>query len=107
MAKVYLLCFHKPLGNPQTHTAKHYLGYTSSGIQRRLEEHKNGNGAAITRALVELNIGFDLVRTWNGNRALERLLKAHHNPSLFCPRCNPRAMRRGVRPGSRKAKDTK
>jgi hypothetical protein len=44
--------------------------------------------------VVAAGIGFQLVRTWEGDRTLERTLKNRHNaPARLCPLC--RAERRG------------
>jgi putative endonuclease len=94
MSYVYLLCFGQPIGNPNSRhgQATHYLGFTSKSLKQRLEQHRSGAGARITRAAV-LDYGRELklVRHWrNGTRTLERELKRRHNPKHYCPYCNNR-----------------
>jgi hypothetical protein len=45
-------------------------------------------GARILAAAVDRGIGFDVVRTWEGGRELERRLKDLHNAPKLCPRCS-------------------
>jgi predicted GIY-YIG superfamily endonuclease len=76
---IYLLRFTEPLGTPR-HTARYYLGYTSRRrVADRLAEHRNGEGAAITRAAVERVPAhiepFTVVWAGRGDRWAERILK--------------------------------
>lgn len=83
---VYILRFHVPLGNPaKKHgTACHYVGWCAEGrLEERLEEHRQGVGAAITRALAERKIGFDLVASFPGTRTDERKVKNYKNTRLY------------------------
>ena len=85
---VYLIHFDRPLGdldNPRGQ-ARHYLGYTSD-LDARLEAHRSGNGARLMEVVTEVGIGWELVRTWPGDRALERKLKDRHNSPQLCPIC--------------------
>jgi predicted GIY-YIG superfamily endonuclease len=85
---VYLLHFERPYKH-----ARHYLGFAED-LERRLELHRAGRGARLMEVVVAAGIGFELVRTWEGDRTLERLLKNRHNaPARLCPLC--RADRRG------------
>ncbi len=92
MSFCYLICFGEPIGNTKSRRggACHYLGYTSQSLKKRLEQHKNGQGAKICRAAVsDYGRELRLVRHWrNGTRALEKELKRRHNSSFYCPRCN-------------------
>lgn len=88
MGTVYLIHFERPLGdltNPRGQ-AQHYLGYTND-LDARLRAHRSGNGAAIMAAVSTAGIGWRLVQTWPGDRALERKLKGQHNAPRFCPIC--------------------
>ena len=79
MAYCYLLRFSKPLGN-DNHSAQFYLGYTSKSLKQRLAEHRNGDGAAITRYAVKQGIELELVAYWrDATRQLERCLKNYKN----------------------------
>lgn len=74
MSYCYLICFGTPIGNPDSRhgQANHYLGFTSQSLKKRLEQHRSGAGAKITRAAAK-DYGRDLklVRNWrNGTRAL-------------------------------------
>jgi hypothetical protein len=85
---VYLIHFDKPLGNlanPRGQ-ARHYLGYTED-LDARLEAHRQGNGSAIMAAVADAGIPWRLVRTWEGDRSLERQLKDQHNSPRLCPIC--------------------
>ena len=83
-----MLHFDKPIGdldNPRGQ-AQHYLGYTDD-LAARLEAHRTGNGSAIMAAVARQGVGWRLVRTWEGDRNLERRLKNRHNGPKLCPVC--------------------
>ncbi len=83
---IYILRFDRPLGG-QHHQAQHYIGYCKAGrLDQRLQQHATGQGAAITRALVERGIGFELVASFPGNRQLERRLKNQKNTGRIIER---------------------
>lgn len=85
---VYLIHFSKPIGdldNPRGQ-ARHYLGYTDD-LEQRLKRHRSGNGSAIMAEVARLGVGWQLARTWNGDRNLERALKRQHNEPRLCPLC--------------------
>lgn len=72
---IYVLQFSEPLCH-----AKFYLGYCEDDrLEQRIQEHKSGRGAAITRAAVERGISLSLVLTMEGNRDYERRLKRQKN----------------------------
>lgn len=89
---VYLLHFSKPIGNPNNPRgqAQHYLGYTKD-LERRLAEHRKGNGARLVEVFLENGVSFEVVRIWPGDRSIERKLKDLHNTPRLCPICNPSA----------------
>jgi hypothetical protein len=89
MSYCYLLHFAVPIGNPANRRAcaQHYLGFTSKGLHARLDRHYAGNGAAIMGDLIQRPIPWALARTWTGNRATEKQLKARHNARQLCPIC--------------------
>lgn len=82
---VYLLCFKEPLGN-ERHQASHYLGHAED-LDKRLEQHRRGQGSAFTRAAYRKGIPFRVAEVWRGSRALERQLKRRHHHKDFCPFC--------------------
>jgi len=86
---VYLIHFNQPIGNKNNPRgqAQHYIGYTDD-VPRRLAEHQSGQGAAILRACNEQAIPYSVVRTWDGDRKLERQLKNKKKARAFCPVCN-------------------
>jgi predicted GIY-YIG superfamily endonuclease len=84
----YLIHLDQKLGSSHPNGgAQHYLG-TSQDVEQRLITHREGRGARILAAAVERGIGFDVVRTWDGGRELEKKLKAFHNAPRMCPRCS-------------------
>ena len=82
---VYLIHFDRPL-----HHAKHYLGYCADGtLEVRLIRHRAGRGARLLAVLRELNIGWRVVRVFEGDRRFERRLKKGGSCRL-CPVCRVR-----------------
>lgn len=81
---IYLICFDKKL-----HHAKHYIGWTEN-IDNRLDNHKNGNGACILKALNKKNIDYKIVKIWKGTRYHERKMKLWKNSKILCPLCTPK-----------------
>lgn len=80
---VYLVHLDSPLKH-----AAHYLGWAHTGrLTARLEHHRRGTGARFLRAVNEAGIGWSVVRTWPGDRHLERRLKKRNGASRFCPQC--------------------
>ena len=80
-SKVYLIHLDKPL-----HHARHYLGY-SENLPGRVQMHRNGQGAAFMKAIAKNGISWHVSRIWDGDRALERMLKDQHKASHLCPTC--------------------
>lgn len=82
---VYLIHFDRPL-----HHAKHYLGYCADGtLEVRLIRHRAGRGARLLAVLREFNIGWRVVRVFEGDRKFERRLKGR-GASRLCPLCRVR-----------------
>lgn len=79
---VYLLHFERPYKH-----ARHYIGWTTGDVTRRLRQHRNGTGARLLQVITAAGIDFVLARTWNGGRNLERSLKNRGGASRSCPLC--------------------
>ena len=88
MSTVYLLHFSDPIA-PGRHTAQHYLGYADD-LAPRVNAHMHGAGARFTQVAKERGLTFVVVRTWDGDRKLERQLKNRHEGRRLCPICNGR-----------------
>lgn len=86
---VYLLHFDEPIGNMANSRAQaqHYIGWAADP-EARLEAHRGGAGARITAWCAQAGIGFDIVRTWTGDRRLERRLKNRKCAPKLCPVCS-------------------
>jgi predicted GIY-YIG superfamily endonuclease len=84
---VYLLHFQRPYKH-----ARHYIGWTIN-LKARLARHRAGNGARLVEVITAAGIGFELARTWPGDRARERQIKSQGGASRCCPLCGitPRA----------------
>lgn len=88
---IYLLHFHSPYKH-----ARHYLGYSHNRktLSGRLWYHRHGQGAKLTKAVVESGGGWEVVRLWEGDQTFERQLHNFKNNRLLCPKCNPQAWER-------------
>lgn len=84
---VYILQLERPLGNSR-HKAQYYIGWCNDDrLEARLWHHRNGRGAAFTRAAVERGINFDVVLTIPGaSRSDERRIKNQKNTRRFVER---------------------
>ena len=87
---------------------RHYVG-TAIDPQARLSEHKatswtpfdqprtsegkirlgekRGNGANFLAVLNHFDIGYSIVRLWDGDRDVERRIKAQKSAARMCPLC--------------------
>ena len=89
---IYLIHFDRPL-----HHARHYLGYCADGtLQARMIMHRAGRGARLLAVLRTLNIGWEVVRVFEGDRRYERRLKNRHNAPQLCPVCRGRPLSGGT-----------
>lgn len=70
--------------------AGHYLGYAKH-LDARIAHHRNGTGARLMQVVNEAGIDWQVVRTWEGGRDVERFLKAKKNAPYLCPVCCERA----------------
>ena len=78
---VYLLHFDRPYKH-----AGHYTGWTMRLVDR-LDAHESGHGARLTEVVRDAGIGWQLARTWPGDRHRERALKRQGGASRRCPLC--------------------
>lgn len=80
---VYLIHFDTPYKH-----ARHYLGFATD-LRVRLDSHYLGVGARLMQVVGQAGIKWHVVRTWKGDRGLERQLKNQKNSPRLCPICNP------------------
>jgi hypothetical protein len=79
---VYLLHF----AHPYYH-ARHYAGFTTN-LADRIAAHRRGRGSRLMAAVVHAEIGFIVVRTWDGvTRAFERRIHRDRHLPAMCPIC--------------------
>jgi hypothetical protein len=86
---IYLLHYAAAIGNPASKygTAQHYTGWARN-LPARLTHHARGTaGVPITAAFAAAGIGFQLARTWPGDRTRERRIKNQGGASRHCPLC--------------------
>ena len=87
---VYLIHFLKSYKH-----ARHYLGY-SENLDKRITDHLCGMGARLMEVITEAKIEWKVVRTWKGDRKLERRLKNRKEAPSLCPICSGKsALKRG------------
>lgn len=83
---VYLIHLEEPF-----HHCRHYIGFAEGGqegVKRRYKRHCSGDGSKLLRAVKSAGIVFKVVRTWEGDRSIERGLKNKKNSRFLCPVCN-------------------
>lgn len=81
MGTVYLLHFDKPYKH-----ARHYIGWADD-LGKRLKAHGTKEGARLLQVLRAEGIGWQLARTWPGDRYRERQIKNMGGASRACPLC--------------------
>jgi predicted GIY-YIG superfamily endonuclease len=87
---VYLIHFLKSYKH-----ARHYLGY-SENLDKRITDHLCGMGARLMEVITEAKIEWKVVRTWKGDRKLERRLRNRKEAPALCPICSGKgALKRG------------
>lgn len=91
MGTVYLIHFECPYQH-----ARHYLGFTDD-LPACLDRHLDGNGGRLLRVFRDAGISYRVVRTWEGDRALERKLKRRKGSSRLCPICREEKRLKGRR----------
>ena len=95
MGTVYLLHFDRPYKH-----ARHYLGWVAGDLAARLARHAAGHGARLLAVLKDAGIGWQLARTWPGDRHRERQIKNMGSLARRCPLCGvtPRTLPNGDQP---------
>lgn len=78
---VYLIHFNEAFKH-----ARHYIGFTDD-LDARLEDHRNGHGARLMAVIRAAGVTWRCVRTWPGDRKLERKLKNRKDAPRLCPVC--------------------
>lgn len=81
MGTVYLIHFEEPYKH-----AQHYLGWASN-LDGRLRHHRKGTGGNLMRIVTRAGIAWRVVRTWDGDRHLERRIKNIGGLARCCPVC--------------------
>lgn len=83
---IYLIHFDEGIPNRPGAQAQHYLGWTGD-LESRLLAHANGSGSKLMAEIERRGIGWACVRTWRGDRHMERKLKSQKNARRLCPTC--------------------
>lgn len=78
---VYLLHLDSNLAH-----ARHYIGWAKD-LDARMRDHGTTNGSRLLAAAARSGIGWRVVRTWPGDRHLERKLKRRKDAASLCPEC--------------------
>jgi predicted GIY-YIG superfamily endonuclease len=81
MNTVYLIHFEHPYQH-----AKHYLGFTTD-LAARIADHRAGVGSRLLQVVNDAGIGWQVTRTWQGDRKFERQLKRRKETPALCPVC--------------------
>lgn len=78
---IYMIHFARPYKH-----ARHYVGW-SPDLEGRLAAHKDGRGARLMAVVVAAGIEWELARTRQGTRDIERKIKRDGGASRYCPVC--------------------
>jgi predicted GIY-YIG superfamily endonuclease len=78
---VYLIHFEQPYRH-----AKHYVGFTTD-LPARIADHRAGVGSRLLQVVNDAGIKWEVARTWQGDRKLERQLKRRKETPALCPLC--------------------
>ena len=89
---VYLLHFDRPYKH-----ARHYIGWADD-LDARLAVHGTRHGARLLAVLRAEGIGWQLARTWPGDRHRERQIKTQGGASRVCPLCGVTPRTNGAQP---------
>lgn len=79
--------------DPPLHHARHYVGWTKDKtVTRRVKEHLTQSGrrpSKLVGAALLAGCTVTLAASFEGDRELERKLKARGGAASFCPLCRP------------------
>jgi len=64
----------------------HYIGWCTN-LKARLLLHERGEGSRHVSVMIGKGIHFQLARTWEGDKNLERRLKKRGSACRICPMC--------------------
>lgn len=93
MSRGFVYLIHLDPGLPVTgaRIANHYVGWTKASVQKRLQQHLDGVGSPLIKAVIAAGGTAKVVRTWpNRGRDFERWLHKTHESREFCPVCTAR-----------------
>lgn len=75
--------------------AGHYIGSCPPGeeaFERRMKQHRSGNGAKITAAFLAAGLSWVVAKRWDHTRGFELALKRRGGAARICPRCKEEAI---------------
>lgn len=87
---VYLIHLHRQLNRGSQRdrrTVKHYIGWCAD-LAARIQAHERGCGSKFMACVRRVGIGFEVVRVWHGDPALEKKLKRWKKAATLCPICS-------------------
>lgn len=84
---IYLLHF-----DAEVRKCRHYIGSCETvRFQRRMQEHRNGYGANLTKQTLKSGVAWKVSRLWSStSRDYEFRLKNNGHYRRLCPLCNHR-----------------
>lgn len=81
------------------HHAKHYCGFTTRDVMKRIDEHMNVNsskGSGLVKAVIRNGIGVKIGAVYvDSSTDLERKIKRSKNTRRFCKICNKEPITKG------------
>lgn len=99
---IYLLHFDNPF-----HHCRHYVGWTSLSVEKRLERHVAGQGSRLVRAAIRAGISVIVAKTWAGTRHDERIFKQRNSTPQHCPFCKKATLARKASSARARRAETK
>ena len=83
----------QPYAETNCRQIQHWV-HSFTFLEPRLGAHRDGVGARLMAVVGQAGIGFQLARTWDGDRHRERALKRQGGASRRCPICRQQRRRR-------------